>query len=66
MPELVRIMLMLIRGEKLPLENRDHQLKGELSNYRECHIGGDFLLMYRSGSGVLIFARTGTHSELFR
>jgi len=35
----------------------------------ECHMGGDFLLIYRlddSGkSGLVVFVRTGTHSELF-
>jgi len=32
----------------LPPDWRDHQLKGELKDFRECHIGGsgDWLLLY--------------------
>ncbi|MES2753281.1 MAG: type II toxin-antitoxin system mRNA interferase toxin, RelE/StbE family, partial [Pseudomonadota bacterium] len=44
--------------------------KGAWANYRECHVGGDFLLIYRSDqtagkSEAIIFTRAGTHSELF-
>jgi|GEM_PF-2487126 len=28
--------------------NRDHQLTGNLKDYRECHLGGDWLLIYWS------------------
>jgi mRNA interferase YafQ len=31
----------------------------------ECHIGGDFLLIYRLDGNILIFVRAGTHSGLF-
>ncbi len=49
---------------------RDRALKGNWSNHRECHIGGDFLLIYRldetaGPSGMVVFVRTGTHSETF-
>ncbi|MFN7857787.1 MAG: type II toxin-antitoxin system YafQ family toxin, partial [Acidovorax sp.] len=31
-----------------------------------CHVGGDFLLIYRlPDDASVIFARAGTHSELF-
>ena len=47
----------------------DHQLTGEWHGHRECHIGGDFLLIYTlEGSpktGLIVFVRTGTHAELF-
>lgn len=49
-------------------EFRDHDLKSNLSGYRECHIGGDFLLVYKIDKGQpesVIFVRAGTHSELF-
>ena len=41
-------MLLLI-GNDAPLgpEWLDHPLKGEWADHRECHIGGDFLLIYR-------------------
>ncbi len=67
MSELKRIMMMLIAGEQLPSSNRDHPLADskDFKGYRECHIGGDFLLVYKMLDGVLIFSRSGTHSELF-
>jgi mRNA interferase YafQ len=43
----------------------DHPLKGDWADHRECHIGGDFLLIYRLTVGAIIFVRAGTHSELF-
>ncbi|MCX8017496.1 MAG: type II toxin-antitoxin system YafQ family toxin [Rhodocyclaceae bacterium] len=59
-------MLLLI-GNDAPLgpEWRDHALKGDWADHRECHIGGDFLLIYRLYGNTIIFVRTGTHSELF-
>jgi mRNA interferase YafQ len=64
------VMLILVSGHPLPPENLDHDLHGEWQDYRECHIGGDFLLIYKiSNSGKVeqvIFARAGTHADLFR
>jgi mRNA interferase YafQ len=61
--------MMLVEGKTLGPEWKDHQLSGELGGYRECHIGGDFLLIYRlddsTKAGLVIFVRAGTHSELF-
>ena len=66
MRQLKEAMLLLIANEgPLAAEWRDHELMGEWADHRECHIGGDFLLIYRiEGSGV-IFVRAGTHAELF-
>ena len=71
MNRLKHVMLMLI-GNDGPLgpEWRDHLLKGEWTGHRECHIGGDFLLVYRldetdGKAGKVYFVRLGTHSELF-
>ena len=47
----------------------DHPLTGGWAGHRECHIGGDFLLIYTLDDtgkhGVVVFVRSGTHSELF-
>ena len=65
-------MLLLIANDApLGPEWLDHPLKGDWSGYRECHIGGDFLLVYevddKAGKGgAIIFVRTGTHADLFR
>jgi mRNA interferase YafQ len=43
----------------------DHALKGPWAEYRECHIGGDFLPIYQLAGNHINFVRTGTHAELF-
>ena len=57
----------LAKGEVLPPKYRDHQLKGRLSHLRECHIMGDWLLIYRKFEDKLILSlhSTGTHTDLF-
>ena len=39
--------------------------RGGGADHRECHIGGDFLLIYRLDENTIIFVRAGTHSDLF-
>jgi mRNA interferase YafQ len=58
---------LLAKGEPLPLKYRDHQLRGKLADFRECHIQGDWLLIYRIIKDKLILSlhSTGTHSDLF-
>lgn len=51
--------------EPLELKNKDHNLKGNYSGYRECHISPDWLLIYRQNGEYLELYRTGTHSDLF-
>jgi mRNA interferase YafQ len=66
MRQLKEAMILLIANdEPLGAEWLDHPLKGEWSNHRECHIGGDFLLVYQADEQTVLFVRCGTHSELF-
>ncbi len=59
-------MLLLIANDApLGLEWLDHSLKGPWVDHRECHIGGDFLLIYQLEGDSIIFVRAGTHSDLF-
>jgi mRNA interferase YafQ len=59
-------MLLLIANDApLGPEWLDHPLKGEWADHRECHVGGDFLLIYRSDEAQIVFVRAGTHSALF-
>ena len=70
---LLKEVMLLLVGNDAPLgpEWKDHPLKGEWGGARECHVGGDFLLIYPLGDkpspgGGIVFLRAGTHSELFR
>lgn len=49
----------------LPPQNRDHNLIGNYSGYRECHINPDWLLIYKQTDDELRLDRTGTHADLF-
>lgn len=67
MQALKDVMTLLIANNgPLPPEYQDHPLKGEWLEHRECHVGGDFLLIYQADVKEVIFVRAGTHSELFK
>lgn len=57
----------LASQQPLPEKNRDHALTGDYTEFRECHISADWLLIYRvDGDDLILFlSRTGTHSDLF-
>ena len=59
--------MLLIIANDAPLgpEWLDHPLKGEWADHRECHVGGDFLLIYLADASSVVFVRAGTHSGLF-
>jgi len=63
----LRVILSALVSEK-PLEprHRDHLLRGNYRDRRECHIEPDWILVYKlEGETDIIFERTGTHSDLF-
>lgn len=67
MGQLKEAMLLLIANDgPLSPEWLDHPLKGDWADHRECHIGGDFLLVYQLDDAMVNFVRVGTHSELFK
>ncbi|MFQ6163789.1 type II toxin-antitoxin system YafQ family toxin [Sinorhizobium meliloti] len=51
----------------LPAELKDHELTGDWKDHRECHIGGDFLLISTldERKNLVVFVTAGTHAELF-
>jgi addiction module toxin, RelE/StbE family len=49
----------------LPPKNKDHNLSGNYSGCRECHIQPDWLLIYRVSADELYLVRTGSHADLF-
>ena len=57
----------LAHDELLPSRCRDHQLKGKWVGRRECHITGDWVLVYRKEQDKLILSlmRTGRHTDVF-
>ena len=61
------VMWLVACRDPLPAKYNDHELKGDMQGYRELHITGDFLLVYRvdTSKKLVIFTNLGTHAELF-
>ena len=68
MKKLVNVLDLLVSGKTLPSKYKDHQLTGNLSDFRECHIEPDWLLIYQIFENELILSATatGSHSDLFK
>lgn len=60
------VMALIFQGQPLPAEYLDHELLGNWAGARECHIGGDFLLIYIIEGNRVTFVDLGSHSELFK
>lgn len=64
---LTDIVKQLADGKKLSARHRDHDLVGNFTGLRECHIEPDWLLIYDMDSEnlMLYLVRTGSHSDLY-
>lgn len=63
--KLQKVLGLLMAGQALPAQLRDHPLVGNWIPKRECHIAPDWLLVYETNETEVRLARTGTHSDLF-
>ncbi len=61
------VLDMLKKEIPLPEKYRQHWLQGEYTGCLECHIEGDFLLVwYDEQNNTIALFRLGSHSELFK
>jgi mRNA interferase YafQ len=67
MDKLIEVMGMLINEQPLPSERRNHQLHGEWEGAFDCHIQGDWVLIYEIdlAARTVTFHRICSHSDLF-
>ena len=56
----------LLNGIDLDKKFKDHSLKGNFEQYRECHLKPDLLLIYRVYRDEVQLIDIGSHSELFK
>lgn len=63
--KLKRLIELLLEGEPLPAQYRDHPLKHQWTGYRDAHVEPDWVLIYSVTGGGVHLERTGTHEELF-
>ncbi|MDE6282512.1 MAG: type II toxin-antitoxin system YafQ family toxin [Muribaculaceae bacterium] len=56
----------LMTGNPIPDKYNPHLLRGNYEGHMECHIQGDYLLIWiDEDSNVVKLIRVGSHSELF-
>lgn len=62
--KLTAVIKKLANEEQLDYRFRDHQLKGDMHRFRECHIEPDWLLVYEVKEEILVLSlvRTGSHN----
>jgi mRNA interferase YafQ len=62
-----RVHQLLIKGEPLPVQLRNHVLTGNWKGHYECHLKPDWLLIYQVNDSEkeITYVRMGSHSELF-
>ncbi len=64
--ELIDVLSSLVNGEPIKEKYQDHQLKGNLKQYRECHIKPDLLLVYEIFDNYVKLIALDSHSNLFK
>lgn len=61
----IEYLYLLSQEQPLPTEAKDHALNGEWLDFREFHISGDVLVIYRIEDECVKLVRIGSHSQLF-
>lgn len=56
----------LAKLDTLPQLYKDHTLKGDLRNFRECHVFGDLVIIYKRNDNEVNYYRIGRHQDLFK
>ncbi len=55
---------LLLSGQSLPPEAKDHKLKGKLEDIRDFHIGRDVIVLYRMTEDKVQLLRIGSHAQV--
>lgn len=63
---LKEVLSLLQNEQPIPAEYLPHMLHGDYKGCMECHIQGDFLLIWVDpNTDIIELVRLGSHSELF-
>jgi mRNA interferase YafQ len=65
--KLLELMDMIAAEQPLPPERENHPLHGKWRGAYECHVQGDWVLVYKidDAARTVTFHHTGSHSDLF-
>ena len=61
----IDVVSKLLNGNPLDKKYKDHFLKGNPEQYKECHLKPDLLLIYRVYKNEVQLIDIGPHSDLF-
>lgn len=61
----IDVVSKLLNGMPLDKKYKDHFLRGNPEQYKECHLKPDLLLIYRFYRDEVQLIDIGSHSELF-
>jgi mRNA interferase YafQ len=67
-PKLKEVMRLIQNEQPLPEHCQPHPLQGNWKDCIDCHVQGDWVLIYEidSTAKTVTFHRTGTHADLFK
>lgn len=70
MKKLRNLMELLIDDVILAAKYKDHALQGQWKDFRDCHVEGDWVLIYQlsedeKGNSIVTFCASDNHSNLF-
>lgn len=65
--EFEKVVRLLACGETLPPKYKNHPLSGKYKGWNDCHIGPDWILVWRYEKDQLVLSLldTGTHADIF-
>ncbi|PHR53610.1 MAG: type II toxin-antitoxin system mRNA interferase toxin, RelE/StbE family [Arcobacter sp.] len=62
----ITCMINLVKNESLPAYAKDHFLLGKLKGYKEFHLSGDKVVIYKTNGLALQLVNIGSHTQVFR
>ena len=63
--KLFALLTVLHQEQPLPPSARPHLLQGKWDGCWDCHVAGDWILIYEITENEVRLRRTGTHADLF-
>ena len=60
------VVTQLLNDDILNPRLQDHALAGDFKGFRECHIYGDLVIVYKRDKENLTLYRIGRHQDLFK
>ena len=55
----------VIVTQDFEVRHKNHKLKGKYTGLWECHVEGDWVVIYDLGEDEIYLVRTGSHSDVF-